>query len=78
MARGRDYVRKGWPDVNTVTEVRHYFARKTELSVLGGCVLWGTRVVVPPQARTLLLTDLHDSQNEEFGSGTCEVAKDGL
>ena len=32
-----------------------YFARKEELSVLAGCVLWGSRVVIPRQGRKEVL-----------------------
>ena len=34
--------------------------RKTELSVQDGCVLWGNRVVVPPQGRMYALNLLHE------------------
>ena len=29
--------------------------------VLNGCVLWGSRVVVPPQGRKVVLQDLHET-----------------
>ena len=60
LTRVRDYVQKGWPDVNALEEIKPYFTRKSELSVLDGCMLWHSRVVVPPQVRKLLLMDLHD------------------
>lgn len=34
---------------------------KTELSVEDGCLLWGSRVVIPPQARDEVLTELHEA-----------------
>ena len=36
-------------------------SRKMELSVLDGCVLWGSQVVVPPQGREAVLQELHDT-----------------
>ena len=36
-----------------------YHRRRDELSVLGGCVLWGAKVVIPPQCRQELLHELH-------------------
>ena len=36
LARVKDCVQKGWPDVNTSEEIKPYFTRKTELSLLDG------------------------------------------
>ena len=36
-----------------------YAQRKDELSLEDGCVLWGTRVVIPPPGREKLLNELH-------------------
>ena len=38
-----------------------YQTRWQELSVVNGCVIWGSRVVVPPQGRELVLKELHDA-----------------
>ena len=56
------YVREGWPSDNEVLSptFRPYRARKAELSVHDGCLLWGSRVVVPPQGRPNILKLLHD------------------
>ena len=52
----------GWP-TNTKTlndqNLIHYIRRKDELSLQDGCVLWGSRVVVPPKLRPKLLEELH-------------------
>ena len=52
------YVREGWrtqlPD-----EYKPYLSRKLELSTEGGCLLWGTRVVVPLKLRSRLVEELH-------------------
>ena len=53
------YVRQGWPEKGR-DDLAPYFARKHELSVLEGCVLWGARVVVPPKAREAVLAELHE------------------
>ena len=37
--------------------------RKDELSVLDGCVRWGSRVVVPPPGREAVMEKLHRSTN---------------
>ena len=38
-----------------------YAPRKYELSLLDGCVLWGTRVVIPTAGRKRILDDLHET-----------------
>ncbi len=35
--------------------------RYTELSVHEGCLLWGSRVVVPPKGRSKMIEELHES-----------------
>ena len=32
-----------------------------ELSVLNGCILWGSHVIVPPQGRQVVLEELHET-----------------
>ena len=52
----------GWPtDTKTLNdpELTHYIRRRDELSLQDGCVLWGSRVVVPPKLRSKLLEELH-------------------
>ena len=47
----------GWPDTPLGEEFKLYQSRINELSVLNGCVLWGSRVVIPPQGRKAVLED---------------------
>ena len=54
-------VQFGWTETCPSPELQPYFNRRQELSVLAGCVVWGSRVVVPPQGREALLTQLHDT-----------------
>ena len=54
------HVLHGWP--HTVhPDLNPYWARKSELSVEDGVLLWGCRVVVPPQGRQQVLEMLHQS-----------------
>ena len=46
---------------NLGPEFKPYVTRKPELSVLDGCVLWGSCVVIPPKGKTQVLDELHDS-----------------
>ena len=40
--------------------LRPYWTRREELSVQGGCVLWGSRVIIPEKLRMTVLKELHD------------------
>ena len=50
-----------WPIKCESEEFKPYFHRKTELSIAEGCLLWGSRVVVPPQGRSKVITELHEA-----------------
>ena len=52
------YIQNGWP--NQCSEELQQFVRwKSELSTLNGCILFGSRVLVPPPGRNQLLLELH-------------------
>ena len=53
------YIRHGWPH-KCDESLAPYSSRRNELSVHQGCVLWGSRVVLPPKARGDTLTELHE------------------
>ena len=56
LARVKALVLGGWPgDTNLCGELRTYQQRAMELSVQDGCVLWGSRVVIPPAGRAQVL-----------------------
>ena len=63
LSRVRKLVLEGWPDdelgPENSGEFSSYSRRRQELSVEGGCVLWGCRVVVPTKARARALEMLH-------------------
>ena len=54
------FVLQGWP-TEVEEALKPYIIRREELSVHAGCLLWGTRVIVPPQGREEVLNILHDS-----------------
>ena len=39
-----------------------YFSSRTQLSLQDGCILWGSRVVVPPQESKMVLEELHEAR----------------
>ena len=59
LAKVRHYILTGWPS-GCSPEIMPFFSRKDELSVEGGCILWGCRVVVPPKKREQIMAELHD------------------
>ena len=58
MARVLQYVLQGWPDQPDEV-LKPYWYKRMELSVEAGCLIWGGRVVVPPQGRESVLAELH-------------------
>ncbi len=56
---GRDPKDSGWPaECPKQEETRPYWRRRYELQ---NCVLWGSRVVVPPKCRSRVKTMLHEA-----------------
>lgn len=53
------YTVNGWPNYVSDEALTPYFTRRHELSAEQGCLLWGLRVIIPPQYRERLLGDLH-------------------
>ena len=53
LAKVRRRVQDGWPDQEEERgqDFLPFFRRRYELSTEGGCVMWGSRVVVPSQGR---------------------------
>ena len=61
LSRVLRYIQTGWPDQITDKKFKPFFFRKTELSAWDGCILWGSRMVIPPQGRELVLQELHET-----------------
>ena len=59
LSRVRNLVRREWSGVNE-TDLAPYKQRQNELTVTGGCILWGSRVIVPTAGRADALKMLHE------------------
>ncbi|XP_064402603.1 uncharacterized protein K02A2.6-like [Halichondria panicea] len=59
LSRVRRMLASGWRD-NTDAELKPYQQRHTQLSLHDGCVMWGSRVVIPPPGRERILEELHE------------------
>ena len=58
--RDLQFVEQGWQH-KCDSLLSLYSTRSTELSVLDGCILWGSRVVVPPQGQQAILQEPHSA-----------------
>ncbi|XP_033003909.1 uncharacterized protein K02A2.6-like, partial [Lacerta agilis] len=61
ISRVLDWVWRGWPSSSPGPEFAGYRTRKHELSAHKGCLLWGSRVVVPEPLRKRVLIALHET-----------------
>ena len=62
MSKVLEFVKNGWPNNKLSKEqFRAYYNRREELSIEDGCILWGTRVVIPPSVRRYVLDELHEA-----------------
>ena len=59
LSRIRQQVLKGW-QYSKDPSLQPFQQRKLELSVQDGCLLWGHRVIVPPQGRARMMEQLHE------------------
>ncbi|KAL5509095.1 hypothetical protein EMCRGX_G004382 [Ephydatia muelleri] len=60
LSKVKKWLSQGWTDTDEHgEELRPYRQRKEELSLQDGCILWGSRVVVPEQGRKLVIEELH-------------------
>ena len=61
LSRVCKLVQTGWISDETSPALQPYFQCYAELSVIDGCLLRGSRVVIPPQGRPSILSQLHDT-----------------
>ena len=61
LSRVLDWVGRGWPKVQNGQDFKPFVSRKDELSTHKGCLLWGSRVVIPKPLRRQVLVALHEA-----------------
>ena len=61
LAQVLRFTLEGWPSTCNSEELTYFANKKTKLSAEDGCLLWGSRVVIPPQGRAKVLTELHEA-----------------
>ena len=53
-------ISNGWStELPTESDFVPFYRRQNELSLLQGCIMWGTRVVIPSKLRVPVLEELH-------------------
>lgn len=60
LSKVLDLTLSGWPRFVQNPELKPFCMRKDQLSTDQGCVLSGSRVIIPPKFRRRLLSDVHD------------------
>lgn len=55
-----DLTLSGWPNYNKIENLKPYFKRRLELSVEGGCLLVGNKVIIPQQLQSDILKLFHE------------------
>ena len=56
LARVQQFLMHGWPN-HCDAELDPFTSKRLELSSYGGCILWGTRVVIPRRGREAVLQE---------------------
>ena len=51
----------GWPHHCQDVQLHPYLSRKAELTIESGSVLWGNRVIVPPQGRAQVIAEFNEA-----------------
>ena len=59
LATVMQYVKQGWPE-KCDEKLMPYSTKRNEISVYDGCLLKGSRVIIPPKARKDVLAELHE------------------
>ena len=52
------YLKSGWP-TQISDELKSYHSKRLELTMEGGVLLWGTRVVIPKKLQSTILDETH-------------------
>ena len=61
LSKVHQFTLNGWPHHCQDVQLHPYLSRKAELTIEGGCVLWGNRVIVPPQGQAQVIAELHEA-----------------
>ena len=54
-----EYAKRGWP-IDCKKEVEPFYRRKEEITIQDGCLMWGSRVIIPSKLQNQVLDELHE------------------
>lgn len=57
------WILHGWPETVSDGNLKLYWLKRKELSITNDCIIWGTRVVIPPPMREYMLRALHETHD---------------
>lgn len=60
LSRVRRLVSAGWTVQEPDSHLQPFHNRRHELSIVDGCILWGSRVIIPQERREVILQQLHE------------------
>ena len=60
LSKVSEYVTTGWPTDCANSNLSVYFHKQNEISIENGCLLWGTRVIIPTSGHKAVLELLHE------------------
>ena len=55
------FTQHGWSQTCDDPDLKPYFNRRNEISIEQGCLLWGLRVIIPPEFQKQVLSVLHEA-----------------
>ena len=58
LAQVYEYTSVGWPH-DVPVSLKAFHTRRNEISISQGCLVWGTRVIIPKVLRPNLLQEIH-------------------
>ena len=61
LSKVHQFTLNGWPHHCQDVQLHPYLSRKAELTIDGGCILWGNSLIVPPQGRAQVIAELHEA-----------------
>ncbi|XP_039862929.1 uncharacterized protein LOC120718450 [Simochromis diagramma] len=61
LSQVKQWLLQGWPATVEQDQLKPYAKRQQELSVQDGCILWGSRVIVPPPGQSQIIEVLREA-----------------
>ena len=61
LSRIKTFAMSGWLTVKLDAEFQPFLSRQQEISLLDDCLLWGSRLIIPPPGWRCLLEQLHQT-----------------